>query len=165
MNSLDACPPPRELQPGKPVDAEWLQWIAENRLRNCTPESMLETMVAAGVDRSEAAAAIARMETDPAYLATRVFLAGPYAAETDLTTTAAIHHPDHAFWSGGGIGSRSRGTSSSDCPRSAISPRPSRAGCRTPPPPSTRPPWPRCCAPRTCPPSGDWLQPVAGAAS
>ena len=47
--------------------------------------------------------------TDPAYLATRVFLAGPYAAETDLTTTAAIHHPDHAFWSGGGIGSRSRG--------------------------------------------------------
>jgi hypothetical protein len=56
VNSLDACPPPRELRPGKPVDAEWLQWIAENRLRNCTPESMLVTMCGAGLDRAEAEA-------------------------------------------------------------------------------------------------------------
>jgi hypothetical protein len=71
MHSLDACPPPRKVQPGRPVDAGWLQWIVENRLRNCTPESMLATMVGAGVDSAEGAAAIARMETDPAYLAAR----------------------------------------------------------------------------------------------
>ena len=72
MSSIDTCPPPRELKPGlKPVDAEWLQWIAENRLRNCTPESMLVTMTQNGFDPIACATAIARMETDPAYLAAR----------------------------------------------------------------------------------------------
>jgi hypothetical protein len=72
MSSIDTCPPPRELKPGtKPVDAEWLQWIAENRLRNCTPESMVITMSQSGLDPKACAIAIARMETDPAYLAAR----------------------------------------------------------------------------------------------
>ena len=73
MSSIDTCPPPpRTLKPGlKPVDAGWLQWIAENRLRNCTPESMLVTMTQNGLDPAACAAAIARMETDPAYLAGR----------------------------------------------------------------------------------------------
>ncbi len=72
MSSNDDCPPPRELQAGlKPVDTSWLQWIAENRLRNCTPESMLVTMTQSGVDPVAAQAAIARMETDPAFLAGR----------------------------------------------------------------------------------------------
>ena len=30
----------------------WLQWAAENRLRGCTPESMVDTMAAAGLDRA-----------------------------------------------------------------------------------------------------------------
>lgn len=54
---------------GKPVDAGWRQWIAENRLRNCSPESMLATMAAAGVDAVQAAKAIREMEQDPGYLA------------------------------------------------------------------------------------------------
>jgi hypothetical protein len=54
---------------GKPVDAGWRQWIAENRLRNCSPESMLATMAAAGVDTVQAAKAIREMEQDPGYLA------------------------------------------------------------------------------------------------
>ena len=54
-----------------PIDAGWLQWVAENRLRECTPDSMLQTMTAAGLDHQESAAAIAAMEQDPAYLAAR----------------------------------------------------------------------------------------------
>jgi hypothetical protein len=41
------------------------------RLRDCTPESMADTMVAAGCDRAESAAAIARMESDPVFKAAR----------------------------------------------------------------------------------------------
>ena len=53
------------------IDAGWRQWIAENRLRSCTPESMLDTMTAAGLDRQACARAIAAMEDDPAFLAAR----------------------------------------------------------------------------------------------
>jgi Cupin-like domain len=68
MNRPVTQPAPRPTA-GKPVDAEWRQWIAENRLRNCTPQSMLRTMVASGLDSGLSAAAIAAMEQDPAYLA------------------------------------------------------------------------------------------------
>lgn len=51
------------------VDERWKQWIAENRLRHCTPESMVATMTAAGVDEAAAAAAIAAIENDPVYRA------------------------------------------------------------------------------------------------
>lgn len=57
--------------PVRPVDPGWRQWIAENRLRNCTPESMLQTMVAAGLDPDASRQAIAGMEEDPAFLAAR----------------------------------------------------------------------------------------------
>lgn len=53
------------------IDDGWRQWIAENRLRNCTPESMLGTMTAAGIDPQASAAAIAQMERDPVFLAAR----------------------------------------------------------------------------------------------
>lgn len=56
---------------GRPVDDGWLQWIAENRLRNCAPDSMLQTMVAAGLSPADSQAAIARMEQNPVYLAAR----------------------------------------------------------------------------------------------
>jgi hypothetical protein len=47
----------------------WLQWAAENRLRGCTPESMVDTMAAAGLDRSLCTQAVAMLETDPVYRA------------------------------------------------------------------------------------------------
>jgi len=53
------------------VDESWYQWIAENRLRDCSPESMLATMVASGLDPHECAAEIAAMEADPVFLAAR----------------------------------------------------------------------------------------------
>ena len=64
------APPPRRIV-GVPLDDGWRQWIAENRLRDCTPASMVQTMVAAGLDRSTCEAAVARMETDPAFRAAR----------------------------------------------------------------------------------------------
>jgi ribosomal protein L16 Arg81 hydroxylase len=48
-----------------------MQWIAENRLRHCTPASMADTMAAAGLDRAECEQAIAAMENNPAFLAAR----------------------------------------------------------------------------------------------
>lgn len=65
---------PRPLSPAPAtVDTGWQQWIAENRLRNCTPESMLATMTGAGQDAQASAAAIAQMDSDPAFLAARRF--------------------------------------------------------------------------------------------
>jgi len=49
----------------------WQQWIAENRLRNCDPASMTETMALAGVPRPLAAGAIAHVEHDPVFVAAR----------------------------------------------------------------------------------------------
>lgn len=57
----------------KPLDAGWLQWIADNRLRDCTLESMLDTMVSAGLNEVEARRAIEAMEHSPAFLAARKF--------------------------------------------------------------------------------------------
>jgi hypothetical protein len=54
-----------------PLTDDWRQWVAENRLRECTPESMLQTMVSAGIDPRVAQSAIAQMETDPAFRAAR----------------------------------------------------------------------------------------------
>jgi hypothetical protein len=67
---IPAAPRPRAVG-GAKVDAGWQQWIAENRLRNCTPESMVVTMTNAGLDRAECAAAIAAMEHNPVFLAAR----------------------------------------------------------------------------------------------
>ncbi len=58
-------------RPKVPLDDNWRLWIAENRLRDCTPESMVETMVAAGLARTECQAAVAQMEVDPAFRAAR----------------------------------------------------------------------------------------------
>jgi len=72
MASSLTRPAPRPLGSTRvPLDDSWRQWIAENRLRDCTPESMVETMVAAGLDRVECQGAIARVEHDPGYLAAR----------------------------------------------------------------------------------------------
>jgi len=65
-------PAPRPLPIAtRPLDAEWLQWIAENRLRDCTPESMLATMTGAGLDPATCETAIHAMEANPVFLAAR----------------------------------------------------------------------------------------------
>src|SRR5688500_8598762 len=53
------------------ISDHWYQWIAENRLRECTPESMLATMTAAGLDPVESELAIGGMERDPVFMAAR----------------------------------------------------------------------------------------------
>lgn len=71
--TIPAAPRPLDNPaPGfRPLDAGWRQWIAENRLRHCTPASMLVTMTEAGLDPAECEPAIRAMETDPAFLAAR----------------------------------------------------------------------------------------------
>jgi hypothetical protein len=68
--SIDPAPRPGETR-ALVLDDGWRQWIAENRLRDCTPESMVQTMVAAGLNRTECQLAVAKMERDPAFLAAR----------------------------------------------------------------------------------------------
>jgi hypothetical protein len=66
---MDATQIPEAPAPRRMIDAGWRQWIAEQRLRNCTPASMLDTMTGAGLDAREAARAISEMEQDPVFLA------------------------------------------------------------------------------------------------
>ena len=67
---MTPAPRPREIA-HVPLDSGWRQWIAENRLRDCTPDSMLQTMSDAGLDPRECQAAIALMEDDPVFRAAR----------------------------------------------------------------------------------------------
>jgi Cupin-like domain len=66
-------PAPRSsaAEPYTALDESWQQWVAENRLRNCTPQSMLQTMSRAGLDPERALAAISAIETNPVFLAAR----------------------------------------------------------------------------------------------
>ena len=67
---LGLCPPPLEvLQPTRPLDDEWAQWILENSLRRCSPESMLATVTAAGIIPQQAGAFIANLPQNPMYRA------------------------------------------------------------------------------------------------
>ena len=54
---------------GRPLDDGWRQWVAENRLRGCTPDSMLATMTGAGLDPQASVAALDELERNPVYLA------------------------------------------------------------------------------------------------
>jgi Cupin-like domain len=65
---LQPAPRPRPL---RPIDDGWLQWIAEQRLRDCSPESMQQTMTGAGCDAAESRAAIAAVEASPLFKAAR----------------------------------------------------------------------------------------------
>jgi hypothetical protein len=69
-STITPAPRPRDVV-FAPLNDDWRQWIAENRLRECTPDSMLATMVASGLDPVECKAAIARIEGDPAFRAAR----------------------------------------------------------------------------------------------
>ena len=64
------APRPRTVAPaGRLLDDGWRQWVAENRLRGCTPQSMLGTMVGAGLDMQASIAALQSLESNPVYLA------------------------------------------------------------------------------------------------
>jgi ribosomal protein L16 Arg81 hydroxylase len=54
---------------GRPLDDGWRQWVAENRLRGCTPDSMLQTMTSAGLDPQASMVALSELERNPVYLA------------------------------------------------------------------------------------------------
>ena len=64
------APRPRPVAAvGRALDDGWRQWVAENRLRGCTPESMLQTMVGAGLDAQASMSALQALEHDPVYKA------------------------------------------------------------------------------------------------
>ena len=72
MNSrlTSPAPRPRPMAPvGRALDDGWRQWVAENRLRGCTPESMLSTMIGSGLDPQASVAALNELERNPVYLA------------------------------------------------------------------------------------------------
>ena len=61
-------PPPVDY---RAVDDGWRQWIAENRLRDCTPESMIAVMMADGLNAHESRVAVTQIEHNPIFLAAR----------------------------------------------------------------------------------------------
>lgn len=65
--------PPPLPRPAALLDLtpDWLQWVAENRLWDCAPAAMVDTLVAAGHRPDRAAAAVAQMEADPVFIAAR----------------------------------------------------------------------------------------------
>jgi hypothetical protein len=71
--TLSPIKPPPRPRPAALLDLtpDWLQWVADNRLWDCAPASMLATMVAAGQDPATSEAAIAQIEQDPVYLSAR----------------------------------------------------------------------------------------------
>ena len=91
----DDCPPPRPLWPMEAVRAslshDWLRWVAENRLRGCTPESMMQTMTAAGVDPALARAAIELIRDDPVYQAFTPFRQLQRKLESMLANLQKLH--------------------------------------------------------------------------
>jgi hypothetical protein len=68
LTKLDSPPRPVRF---RAVDDGWRQWIAENRLRDCTAESVIATMISAGVHPHDAKIAVTQMESNPVYLAAR----------------------------------------------------------------------------------------------
>lgn len=65
--------PPPLPRPAALLDLtpDWLQWLAENRLWDCDPATMLDTMVAAGQNPEHSAAAVAQIDSDPVFQAAR----------------------------------------------------------------------------------------------
>ncbi len=69
--SLPPIPPPPRPTVLFNLTPDWLQWVAENRLWDCSPASMLAAMVAAGLDPALGEQAIAQIEQDPVFQAAR----------------------------------------------------------------------------------------------
>jgi hypothetical protein len=71
QDQKDTQAKPATDAPRRGIDADWLQWIAEQRLRNCSPASMLDTMTATGLPAEACRMAIAAVEADPIFAAAR----------------------------------------------------------------------------------------------
>lgn len=70
MTALPPAPRPLAGAPRVPaLGADWVQWIAEQRFRGCSVDSMLQTMGQAGHDAALSAAAITRVQNDPIFRA------------------------------------------------------------------------------------------------
>ncbi len=65
---------PRTALAPAPLSPGWRQWVAENRLRGCTPESMADGMASNGVPRDLAEREARAIVDDPVYLAAQKFL-------------------------------------------------------------------------------------------
>src|SRR5215203_2768546 len=54
-----------------PISRDWTLWVSENMLRDCSPASMLETMVGAGVNEKIALRCIQMVTASPIMQAAR----------------------------------------------------------------------------------------------
>jgi len=71
--TLSPLKPPPRPRPAALLDLspDWLAWVADNRLWNCSPASMHDSMVAAGLDPAMSQAALEQIELDPVFQAAR----------------------------------------------------------------------------------------------
>jgi hypothetical protein len=92
---LPGCPPPDAPSSVEAVRArlppDWLRWVAENRLRGCTPETMVRTMTGAGVDATLARAAVQLIVDDPVYQAFAPFRQLQRKLESVLANLQKLH--------------------------------------------------------------------------
>ncbi len=79
------------------LTTDWLQWVAENRLWDCSPESMLAAMVAAGQDAAVSEAAIVQMEGDPVFQAARRHQQMLRKLESVLANQQSLWQSDPAY--------------------------------------------------------------------
>lgn len=74
LRELFEIDPARVHRRARPVlDDGWLQWIAENLLLDCSPESLISVMTANDIDPISARSALAEVEREPSYRAARSF--------------------------------------------------------------------------------------------
>ena len=72
---MKPAPRPREDAPrvSLAIDSSWKRWIAEQRLRGCTVDSMLQIMEGAGISRIDAECAIVALDDDPSFAVAQRF--------------------------------------------------------------------------------------------
>ena len=76
---------------------DWLQWIAEQRLRGCTPESMLATMTDTGLDAHLCSRSIRDAEAHPFFQAAQRMLQLPRKLESVLGNLQLLWESDPGF--------------------------------------------------------------------
>lgn len=68
--AIGPCPRPLDAPPPtRPLDDTWAQWILENSLARCSPESMLAAVTQAGIDPMQAAGFMNALPGNPMYRA------------------------------------------------------------------------------------------------
>ncbi len=88
---LVGAPAPRPGQTTPVITRSWQQWMAENRLRDCSIASMRQTMVAQGFDPVDVDAALREVESHPILAAARRY----QQLQRKLESVVANHH---ALW-------------------------------------------------------------------